>query len=187
MNISNAGVSDDSFRCIFCNLAQSNPLFPARLNRFGPIPAETRKSREGAELNGGIFRPYLSSEDSTSASDRISPARETKRRESEAEFADIGHSKRRTLQELVDKYGIFWAHDACLYWSRNPSSSKEDNYWNVIETNLSQVRYIFTFIRSCLFANTNHREFLNYVATNFCKSNSNLSLQQSHFYLIELN
>eukprot|EP00794_Sanderia_malayensis_P003605 gene3605-4114_t len=143
MNVSSIGISDENIRCIFCNLSQSNHLFPARLNRYGPIPAETRKPRENAELNGGIFRPYLSSDASKSTSlspERSATSKEATRCDNETGLSEIGHSKQRTLQDLVNRYGIFWAHDACLYWSRNSSRSStgDESYWDIIEANLAQ-------------------------------------------------
>ncbi len=127
----------DTIRCIFCNLVQEDRLFPARLNRFGPVPAESLKCGGSSELNGGIFRPYLSSDESTSPRGGLSV--QDVKFENEAEFTEIGHSKKQILKDLVDEYGIFWAHDACLFWSRNLSRNNKSSYWEIIEANLGQV------------------------------------------------
>ena len=130
---------------MFCNLGQDNPLFPAGLNRYGPITIDTDRREDNEDSNGGIFRPYLNSKtQSTSSPERSTIHKETAVPDSDSSDLGIGHDEKCTLSDLVDGYGIFWAHDSCLLWSRSHSKSAENSYAENIEENLSQVRCYFS-------------------------------------------
>ena len=129
-------------KCVFCNLGEDSVLFPASVNRYGPITINTRRKNGKHDSNGVIFRPYLNCEKDTKVNS--SQEKETSRRRgSETNDLGIGFSENCTITDVVDRYGIFWAHEACLVWSRsnNKGNSKtsEDDHAEDIEENLKQV------------------------------------------------
>ena len=126
-------------KCILCNLSQDTVSYPSRLNRFGPIPTNLCKAKDSEESNGSIFRPYLTSGEADSAPKR-SP-HETIDYKNGTNCLNIGHREKQTLSDLADKYGIFWAHEACLFWSRTRSKTAESSYLDVMEEYLSQVSF----------------------------------------------
>eukprot|EP00795_Rhopilema_esculentum_P014458 gene14458-5520_t len=121
-------------RCVFCNLGQDNIYFPVGFNRYGPIVVKTRRK---SDSNGDIFRPYLHCE-SSSSTRKASPEKE-EIVDTESNTLGTGHNESCSIADLVDRYGIFWAHDACLLWSRSRSKSIENDYADNIEENLCQV------------------------------------------------
>lgn len=132
---------------MFCNLGQDNEFFPAELNRYGPITIDSGRREDSEESNGAIFRPYLNSKTQNTSSPEISTIqKETAGQDSNSSDFGIGHDEKCTLSDLVDRYGIFWAHDSCLLWSRSHSKSTETSYAENIEENLSQVRCYFSIV-----------------------------------------
>ena len=129
-------------KCIFCNLGQDGLLFPSSLNRYGPITITERRRSRRRDSNGEIFRPYLACE----KNDEIQPSQEKRTKRITCAVTDnlgVGFSEIFTATDVVDRHGIFWAHEACLVWNRSNfrNNSKMDDVDHVesIEENLKQV------------------------------------------------
>ena len=118
-------------------------LFPSPLNRYGPLVLTTRRRNGRRDSNGEIFRPYLTCERSNDA--KISKDKRMRRLDDVVtDNIGVGYSEIYTVMDIVDTHGVFWAHEACLIWSRSnfKSTSKdtEEDHVDGIEENLKQVR-----------------------------------------------
>ena len=116
-------------------------LFPTSLSRYGPIAINRRKNGR-RDSNGDIFRPYLNCEKSK----ENKPAHEKRMKRTGSNTDDnlgVGFSENLTVMEVLDGHDIFWAHEACLIWSRstlrNISKNTEEQLVENIEENLKQV------------------------------------------------
>lgn len=131
-------------KCVFCNLGQDNQIFPAVLNRYGPINVDKRWKNRKSDSNGVIFRPYLNCEEDNNTKS-LGEKEAISGNDVETKVLRIGFSENLTISDVIDKYGIFWAHEVCLIWSKSNrkscSNNTEDDYTEIIEENLKQVRF----------------------------------------------
>ena len=106
----------------------------------------SRREKEKYESNGVIFRPYLNCE--TYNEIKMTNGKEAIQRR-KSKVADIGFGDVCTLKDVVDKYGIFWAHEACLVWSKSDRKwnlkSSNGDYEEIIEDNLKKVKFYSNF------------------------------------------